>query len=167
MAAISPVISFTVTPVISVTMPASAIQGVGITYQQFLNSVGPIKYGIASFYLWTQSYAQLSQPVMYTHTAPDGNSVTTYMPLNVDPYQSQPAKFFEADGSEIILDGFSTIQFPTLNQGNFILKLYCDVEYLSGDLDMFNQNNFEQVEQAEGTTFFQDYCNYIIDKTEA
>lgn len=163
---IPPVTTTIVTPIISVSMPYSIV-GTGITYAQFLQSLGSYSYGAEYFYLSTTSYQQIGQPFFYNHFDANGNSISTFLPFSVDPYQAQPSIFYETEPDQIILTGLSSLQFNLFSQNTIFFKFFAQVTYMGNELDDKNSNSgdnlFEEVEKNEGISFFDDYCNYIID----
>lgn len=163
---IPPVTTTIVTPIISVSMPYSIV-GTGITYAQFLQSLGSYSYGAEYFYLSTTSYQQIGQPFFYNHFDANGNSISTFLPFSVDPYQSQPSIFYETEPDQIILTGLSSLQFNLFSQNTIFFKFFAQVTYMGNELDDKNSNSgdnlFEEIEKNEGISFFDDYCNYIID----
>jgi hypothetical protein len=161
MAFITPVTS-TISPVISISMPLG-IQGIGITYSQFLLSLGKYNYGAEYFYMSAQNYQQIGQPFYYTQFDSNGNQIATIMPFAVDPYQSQPSIYYESDPTLIIFTGLSSLTFLVYQNSTVYLKFFATIAYLGNELDDIQDNNFEAVEIAEGVTFFEDYCNYLIE----
>jgi hypothetical protein len=162
---IPPVTTTIVTPIISVSMPYSIV-GTGITYAQFLQSLGSYSYGAEYFYLSTTSYQQIGQPFFYNHFDANGNSISTFLPFSVDPYQAQPSIFYETEPDQIILTGLSSLQFNLFSQNTIFFKFFAQVTYMGNELDDKNSNSgdnlFEEIEKNEGISFFDDYCNYII-----
>jgi hypothetical protein len=163
---IPPVTTTIVTPIISVSMPYSIV-GTGITYAQFLQSLGSYSYGAEYFYLSTTSYQQIGQPFFYNHFDANGNSISTFLPFSVDPYQAQPSIFYETEPDQIILTGLTSLQFNLFSQNTIFFKFFAQVTYMGNELDDKNSNSgdnlFEEIEKNEGISFFDDYCNYIID----
>lgn len=166
MAAITPTITTTITPVISIAMPVQ-VTGSGITYSQFLKSLGTYNYGAEYFYLFASTYPEIGQPVFYNHFDANGNSVSTFLPFAVDPYQSQPALFYETEPDQIVLTGLSSLSFNVYANKTVIFKFFATIAYIGNELDDRNlpngDNTFEEIERVEGIKFFDDYCNYLID----
>lgn len=166
MAAITPIITTTITPVISIAMPVQVTSS-GITYSQFLKSLGTYNYGAEYFYLFASTYPEIGQPVFYNHFDANGNSVSTFLPFAVDPYQSQPALFYETEPDQIILTGLSSLSFNVYANKTVIFKFFATITYIGNELDDRNlpngDNTFEEIERVEGVSFFDDYCNYLID----
>lgn len=113
--------------------------------------------------MWAGTYPEISQPMYYTRFQANGNQIATYLPFNVDPYQSQPSIYYEADPSLVTLDGLSSLSFTMYPTSTVFLKLFTTITYLGNELDDFGMNNFEEIEAREGMRFFDDYCNYLID----
>ncbi len=163
---ITPITTTLITPVISVSMPLQ-VSGVGTSYTQFLKSLGTYNYGAEYFYLFASTYAEIGQPVYYNHFDANGNSVSVFLPFAVDPYQSQPALFYETESDQIILTGLSSLQFTVYAGKTMYFKFFATIAYIGNELDDRNlpqgDNTFEEVEKEEGISFFDDYCNYLID----
>lgn len=157
----------TITPVISIAFPLG-ITGVGVTYSQFLQSLGKYNYGAEFFYLSSNSYVQVGQPVYYNHFDANGNSVSAFLPFAVDPYQSQPSIFYETESDQIVLTGLSSLSFNVYPNTKVYFKFFATITYVGNELDdkgsESGDNTFEEVENTEGITFFDDYCNYLIDE---
>jgi len=153
-------------PVLSVSMPLQVI-GSGVTYAQLIQSLGSYNYGAEFFYMSATNYQQISQPISYFNFDANGNSVSAILPFAVDPYQSQPSIFYDTESSQIIFDGTSSITFNVFAGANIYFKFFATIEYLGNELDDKNSpsgdNLFEELEQREGISFFDDYCNYLID----
>jgi hypothetical protein len=164
--AFTPTVTTIVAPVISVSMPLQ-VTGTGVTYAQFLQSLGKYNYGAEFFYMSATSYQQIGQPVYYNYFDANGNSVTTFLPFAVDPYQSQPSIFYETESDQIILTGLSSLQFEVFSGNTIYFKFYATITYLGNELDdrglPTGDNTFEEIEKIEGIKFFDDYCNYLID----
>lgn len=162
MALISPSVSTLINPVISVSMPFQ-VQGTGITYAQFLQSLGTYNYGVEYFYMAASTYPEIGQPIYYNHFDANGNSVSTHLPFTIDPYQSQPSLFYETEPDQIILTGLSSLSFKVYPQKTVYFKFFATITYLGNELDDKGDNLFQELERVEGISFFDDYCNYLID----
>ena len=163
---IPPTITNTITPVISLSMPVQ-LEGVGTSYNQFLQSLGKYNYGVEFFYMASTSYRQIGQPVYYNHFEANGNSVTTFLPFTVDPYQSQPTMYYETEPDQIILTGLSSLQFFVLPNTSVFFKFFAEIIYVGNELDDKasggGDNAFEDFDKRSGLNFFEDYCNYLLD----
>jgi hypothetical protein len=152
-----------ISPVISVTSSSVSVTGVGITYQQFLNSLGSWNYGTEFIYMSATNYQQITQAIKYFHFDSNGNQVQAYLPFVTDPYQFQPSIYYETEKDEIIFDGFSSLTFSLIANSIVFLKFYTEIIYTAGELDSKNGSPFQRLEEMEGVKFFDEYCNYIID----
>ena len=159
----APVVSTGQAPVISVVPSSVLVTGQGITYQQFLNSLGTYDYGTEFVYMSATTYQQITQAINYLHFDSNGNQVQAYLPFTTDPYQFQPAIYYQTEIDEIVFDGFSSFTFNLLAGELVYLKYFVEVRYMAGALDAANGSPFQQLEEMEGIKFFDDYCNYIID----
>lgn len=153
----------TITPVISVAFPIG-IGGTGITYSQFIQSLGKYNYGAEFFYLSSNTYTQVGQPIFYNHFDANGNSVSTFLPFAVDPYQSQPSIFYETESDQIVLTGLTSMQFTIYSGNTVYFKFFATITYLGNELDNEGKNAFTELEKEEGIKFFDDFCNYLIDE---
>jgi cytochrome oxidase Cu insertion factor (SCO1/SenC/PrrC family) len=90
--------------------------------------------------------------------------MSSYLAFAIDPYQDQPAIYYETSPNEIIFDGFSSLTFNLYAQELVYFKMFALIEYMGGDLEQYGDNNFEELENAEGVKIFDDYCNYLIDQ---
>jgi hypothetical protein len=110
---------------------------------------------------------QLGQDFKYLHFDANGNQIVTYLTIGIDPYQDQSATYYETNPEEIVLDGFSSLTFNLLPNQTVFFKTFVTVDSISGYLNEFNPDNFQQLEKAEGVKFFDDFCNYLIDEEDA
>jgi hypothetical protein len=154
-------------PTISVVMPNTGISAAGITYQQFLNSLGKYNYGVNFFYLAASSIQQVGVPVYYRRFDSNGNAISTFLPFAVDPYQSQPSMYYQTNEEEIIFTGLSYIEVPILPNQRVYFKCFTTIAYMGNELDdkgsPSGDNLFEEIEASKDLNFFEDYCNYLID----
>jgi hypothetical protein len=164
MALLPSVVTTALVPMVSAVPPSSSISTPTITYNQLMNSLGTYNYGSEFFYLSANSYKQIGQPFFYTHFDAAGNQVSSYLPFAIDPYQSRTSIYYETRSDEIIFDGFSSLTFVLYAQEIVYFKMFALVEYMGGDLEQYGDNNFEELEKAEGVKIFEDYCNYLIDQ---
>jgi hypothetical protein len=164
MGLIPSVISSALVPMVSVVPPSSSVSTPTITYSQLMASLGTYVYGSEFFYLSSTTFKQINQPFFYTHFNAAGNQMSSYLAFAVDPYQQLPAIYYETRPNEIIFDGFSSLTFDLYAQELVFFKMFALIEYMGGDLEEFGDNNFEELENAEGVKIFDDYCNYLIDQ---
>lgn len=164
MALLPSVVTTALVPMVSAIPPTSSISTPTITYNQLMNSLGTYNYGSEFFYLSASTYKQIGQPFFYTHFDAAGNQISTYLPFAIDPYQSRTSIYYETRPDEIIFDSFSSLTFVLYAQEIVYFKMFAIVEYVGGDLEQYGDNNFEELEKAEGVNIFEDYCNYLIDQ---
>ena len=164
---ITPTVSTSSSASFSITM-AGQSNGQGLTYSQFLQSLGKYSYGAEFFYLSATNLPQIGQPFFYNHFDANGNSVSAFLPFAVDPYQAQPSLYYEVDSSQIILTGLTSLQFIVYSGNTLYFKFFATITYMGNELDdmgyLNGDNAFEDFEAEEGISFFEDYCNYLIDK---
>jgi hypothetical protein len=164
---ITPTVSSSSSASLSIVM-AGQFANQGVTYSQFLQSLGTYNYGAEFFYLSGASFQQIGQPILYNHFDSNGNSVSTVLPFTVDPYQAQPSTYYEVESDQIILTGLSSLNFLFFKNSTLLFKFFATIVYLGNELDdkgfFMGDNAFEDFESEQGLNFFQDYCNYLIDK---
>jgi len=163
---ITPTVTTSSSASLTITM-AGQNNGQGVTYNQFLQSLGKYSYGAEFFYLSATNYPQIGQPIYYNHFDANGNSISTFLPFAVDPYQAQPSLYYEVESSQIILTGLTSLQFIVYSGNTLYFKFFATITYLGNELDdmgLKGDNAFKDFEAEEGISFFEDYCNYLIDK---
>lgn len=142
--------TITTTPSVSITLAN------GVTYQQFLNSLGAFVYWFDVIYLWTNTPAQITQPILYNYTDVNGNARTVSIIPTTDPYQYSPALYIDIKDFNVVVDGNSTVQFTLLPNATLKFKLYGDymsISALNGD----KTDNFTQLAETIGEPdFFAD-----------
>ncbi len=156
MAAITPVITTSSTPMVSITSD-------NVTYQQILASLGTFVYGVEFIYLSAETFSQISVPFKYFHFDSNGNQIQTYLSFDVDPYQKLPSKYYNTNPTEILLDGFSALTFDLEPNSVLYFKTFVEVKSNTLLLDEITPNAFTELENQQGLKFFDDFCNYLID----
>jgi hypothetical protein len=157
-----PIVS--ITPNVSVGSYTTVDTGSGVSYAQILQSLGTMVYGAEFIYVYSSSYTQIAQAYQYLHFDANGNQAQTYLPFAVDPYQNQPALYYETNSDEIVFDGFSSLTFNLMPNATIYFKAYFDVVSNSLLLNKLHKDSFQEIEATEGVKFFDDYCNYLIDE---
>lgn len=141
--------------------------GQGLTYNQLLQSLGKYNFGAEFFYLSGETYTQIGQPVFYNHFDANGNSISTFLPFYVDPYQSQPSIYYEVEPDQIIFTRLSSLSLNIEANSTLYFKFFAQVAYVGNQFDdksfIGGQNSFQEFEKAEGVKFFEDYCDYLFD----
>lgn len=143
---------YTPTTIINTGSSPVAITLTGITYNQFLNSLGAYVYQFNELYLFTDVAAQLSNPIGYTNKDANGNTKTWIIQPVVDPYQYSPALYVPLEGRDIIIDDSATIEFNLLPNATLKLQFFGKsisvTQYLGGD------TNFSSVAESLGMDDF-------------
>jgi hypothetical protein len=162
--ATSPMVSV-VPPSITTSGPSLNVVSPTITYNQLVNSLGTYNYGAIFFYISASTFQQINQPFFYTRQDNAGNQMSTYLPFTVDPYQFSPSLYYDkVRPDEIIFNGFSSLTFTSYANSIVYFKMQALIAYMAGFAERFGDNNFETLEKLEGISFFEDYCNYLIDQ---
>lgn len=164
MALLPSVTSTALVPMVSAAPPSSSISTPNISYNQLINSLGTYNYGSEFLYLSSTTFKQIGQPFGYTHLDANGMQISSFLPFAIDPYQELPAIYYETRPDEIIFDGMSSLTFVLYARELVYFKMFALIEYMAGDLEKFGDNNFQELEKAEGIDIFEDYCNYLIDE---
>jgi hypothetical protein len=163
---ISSIVSTSTTSSVTIVM-AGEFGDSGLTYAQFLASIGVYSYGVEFFYLSATDYRQIGQPVLYNHFDANGNSISAILPFYVDPYQSQPSLYYEVESSQIIFTLLTSLQFVIFANNTVFFKLFATITYLGNEFDntsfVGGDNAFEEFEISQAFRFFADYCDYLID----
>lgn len=147
--AISPTITYSLTPVI-------IIQCVGITYNQFLNSLGTFIYGIEEIYISSNSLLQVSQIMNFNTFDANGNQVFKAIPFPIDSYQFQASRLIETNKDFIYLNQNSSLIFNVLANAQVYLKLLCVIA------KSVKNEIFDEFNEYSKIDFFNDYCNVIL-----
>lgn len=143
--------TITTTPSVSITLAN------GVTYQQFLNSLGAFVYWFDVIYLWTNTPAQITQPILYNYTDVNGNARTVSIIPTTDPYQYSPALYIDIKDFNVVVDGNSTVQFTLLPNATLKFKLYGDYMSVSALNGGEQNNNFNKLAETIGMPdFFAD-----------
>lgn len=140
----------------TITSPVSITLANGVTYQQFLNSLGAYVYWFDVVYLWTTNPSQINEVVLYNYTDVNGNAKSLSVTPTKDPYQFSPALYINVKNFDIVVDGNSTFSFNLLPNTTLKFKLYGDgmsVNQLHGD----KRSNFDELAKTIGMPdFFAD-----------
>lgn len=126
MASYAPLITIEAQPGISAQMPG------GLTYDEFLASLGQYVYWIKKYYLSANSIAQLIQPFQYYRNDSTGEAEQEVIVNNPDPYQSNTSMVMDVTGRSIVLDGNSSISFDLMTGEQMIISLFTTQESMIG-----------------------------------
>jgi len=118
---IPPTISFNNTPQIAITC-------VGITYAQFLASLGTYVYGVEQMYLVSSTLSQLQQNVFYNIFDSSGKSNSRTIPVQIDSYQKQSSLLIDTSQQGVDLNQNSTLSFNLVANSLMQLKLFTNIE---------------------------------------
>lgn len=152
--------AFLITPItINNTTPAVIIStGSNLTYQQIQNSLGSDVYWANEVYIWADIYQQVTGVAQFNHYDANGEQRFVSLTPVFDPYQQQPALYYDLNKFKVIIDGNSGIKFNLLPNVYLQLTFYCKRLSNRQMLDLNNIDNFRQLEESEGIpNFFEDY----------
>jgi len=152
MAFVSPTISFNNTPQISITC-------VGITYAQFLASLGTYVYGIEQMYLASSTFNQLQQNVFYNIFDATGRANSRTIPIQIDSYQKQSSLLVNTDSKDVALNQNSTLSFNLVANSTLQLKLFTIIEKMSNGFKE-GTDAFSEFNKNNGN-FFNNYYDYL------
>jgi len=152
MALYTPVISFNNTPPISITC-------VGITYAQFLASLGTFVYGIEQMYIASNTISQIQQNIFYNIFDANGRSNSKTIPVQLDSYQKQASTLIDTSQQDVDLNQNSTLSFNILPNSLMQLKLFTKIEKMS---NWFKEGTdaFSEFNNNNGL-FFDNYYDYL------
>jgi len=141
---------------VTISSPVSITLANGVTYQQFLNSLGAYVYWFDVVYLWTTNSTQITQPILYNYTDVNGNAKTLTIVPTTDPYQYSPALYINVKDFDIVFDGNSTVQFSLLPQTTLKFKLFGDGMSVGALQGNKNDNFTKLAENIGDAEFFKD-----------
>jgi len=142
--------------------PAITVSLTNVSYEQVKNSLGDFVYFVDTVYIAATNYAQVTGVATFTHYDANGNQRYVSLTPTVDPYQSQPAIYYDLKNYKVIFDGNSEVSFYMLP--NTLLQLTFYSERISKEdwLDLYHINNFLEWEKIqEEPKFFDGYCDTI------
>lgn len=132
----------------AVTVPTVIIDGsggvsidvVGMTYEEFLNSLGNNVYKVLEIYMTASSMQQFFQQIKYHISDATGLQYDKLLNYAVDPYQKVPAYKIDLRDDNIILNGQSNIDFNILPGESLMLQMLCETKSVTDKLDEINPN---------------------------
>lgn len=159
MAIYTPVIIVNSTPGIVVTMPGT------LTYNEFLQSLGPDVYSINNFYIQSQTLAQIFEPIRYNAFDVNGSQYNTPLIMSVDPYQFSAAFSLSTEEKGIILNGQSSLGINLLNAENIIMIFCTDQIAATDGFDILpnGKSNFKRVDDNLGQLDLYRNFNLCLD----
>jgi hypothetical protein len=149
---------------VSVTMQdATSIQAganlsiAGISYSQFLNSLGTDVYNNFFIYMYSTNSGQVTTPLTYFIYDVNGNKNLNTLTPTKDPYQDNNAILYQNPKGVVVFNGNGGLTFTVQPLTTILFQFYC--------LRISNQDdchaiNFLLLEKAENVLFFKEYkCN--------
>jgi len=152
MALYTPVISFNNIPPISITC-------VGITYAQFLASLGTYVYGIEQMYIASTTISQIQQNIFYNIFDASGKANSRTIPVQLDSYQKQASTLIDTSQQGVDLNQNSTLSFNILPNSLMQLKLFTRIEKMSNGFKQ-GTDAFSEFNKNNGL-FFDNYYDYL------
>lgn len=149
---VTPTISFNNTPQITITC-------VGITYAQFLASLGTFVYGIEQMYLASSTLSQLQQNVFYNIFDSSGRGNSRTIPIQIDSYQKQSSLLINTNSNDVALNQNSTLSFNLVANSTLQLKLFTMIEKMSNGFKQ-GTDAFSEFNRNNGN-FFNNYYDYL------
>lgn len=115
-----------VTTIPTITITSSNVQGV--TYQSLLNSFNSQSYSLTGFYIQSTTLQQLALPISFTTFDANGNQITNVKTIVPSMFQSSSISAVDVDlsGMGIVLDGFTSMNFPILPNQEIFIVFYVD-----------------------------------------
>jgi hypothetical protein len=149
---VTPTISFNNTPQITITC-------VGITYAQFLASLGTFVYGIKQMYLASSTLSQLQQNVFYNIFDSSGRGNSRTIPIQIDSYQKQSSLVINTNSNDVALNQNSTLSFNLVANSTLQLKLFTMIEKMNNGFKE-GTDAFSEFNKNNGN-FFNNYYDYL------
>lgn len=144
MATVSPTITATTTPGLQITMAG------GVTYEEFLNSLGQFVYYVERYQMSAQGYDQIQEKIAYNIYDSNGQLFDQAIISNVNPYQSTASLIRDLTGMDIILNGRSSVSLNIFPNEFIQLILCCNEVSGSEYLNRYHENNFRKVDDDVG-----------------
>jgi len=133
-----------------------------VTYNEVKNSLGQQNYLVDGFYLYSENQNQLSSVIKYNNRNSTGAENISNVITMIDPFQLVPSLLVDLKnfGTDVILDGNSNIGTTIL--GNTTLQLKFLAKRIGNSFGG-NYNNFQMIQQATSTKFFEDTYGAPLD----
>ena len=151
-------------PTITISTPPTEVTMSGITYSEFINSLGTFQYGVLKVYAYSSNIDQLTLPINYNQYDANGARRINFVNPEVDPYQKQNSLYKDVSEAGIILNGQSNVQINLLPNTTLKLQLFCDRVKITDQMDSKVPNNFDTLESGEVVVnpFFDGYKDVIL-----
>jgi hypothetical protein len=149
---------------VSVTMlDATSIQAganlsiAGVSYNQFINSLGIDVYNPFMIYMYTTNDGQVNTPITFFIFDVNGNKELRVLTPTKDPYQNNNAILYETPRGIVVFNGNSGLTFVVQPLTQITFQFYTVRISNQGDCHAIN---YLQLEKAENVLFFKEYkCN--------
>lgn len=138
--------------VVATTNPAN-----GVTYDQFVRSLGSYVYRITNFYLSSANFNQLVGTFKFTIFDSNGNRRVESIVSAPSPQQSQNAIFINTENKNILLNGFSNINFNILPNTSISIVLYAERISTGFDLEGYNYLKLKSILGKNTEGLFDEY----------
>lgn len=147
-----------VSPTVTVGTPAISVVMPNMDYQQFLNSLGDYAYFVNKIYILADTYRQCTEVAQFELLDKNGNQRFISLTPTVDPYQSQPAVYYDTKDAKMVFNGSSQLTMNVISMQRLQLSFYCTRISKKSALDAMNMDNFEELEVLEDKPkFFDEY----------
>ena len=129
----------------------------GVSYAQFLNSLGTDVYNAFMIYIYSTNGGQVTTPLTYFIYDVNGNKDFQSLTPTKDPYQDNNAILYETPRGLVIFNGNSGLTLNVQPLTVITFQFYCMRISNQGDCHAIN---FLQLEKSENVLFFKEYkCN--------
>lgn len=151
-------------PTITITTPPVTVSMTGITYAEFIQSLGTFQYRVLQFYAYSDDINQLLQPINYNEYQATGNRRIVFVNPEIDPFQSQKSLYKDVKGAGIVLNGQSNVSVNLLPNVLIKLQLFCDRIRITDMMDSKVPDNFKSLIEGEVVrdAFFGDYKDLLL-----
>ena len=151
-------------PTITITTPPVTVSMTGITYAEFIQSLGTFQYRVLQFYAYSDDINQLLQPINYNEYQATGNRRIVFVNPEIDPFQSQKSLYKDVKDAGIVLNGQSNVSVNLLANVLIKLQLFCDRVRITDMMDSKVPDNFKSLIEGEVVqdAFFGDYKDLLL-----
>jgi len=151
-------------PTITITTPPVTVSMTGITYAEFIQSLGTFQYRVLQFYAYSDDINQLLQPINYNEYQATGNRRIVFVNPEIDPFQSQKSLYKDVKDAGIVLNGQSNVSVNLLPNVLIKLQLFCDRVRITDMMDSKVPDNFKSLIEGEVVqdAFFGDYKDLLL-----
>jgi len=126
----------------------------GVSYNQFLQSLGRDVYLAFTLYFASQNSAQLTTPITFFILDANGNKKYETLSPTIDPYQFVNAIYYNPEKGLVVLNGNSGLTFDILANTSMRVQFYTIRKSNQGGAHSIN---FIELEKRENVPFFLEY----------